>query len=291
MEAENNFDGDQCINNSNTKANWLNNIEAPEWANNLNYKNLLKKPKNNLILDYIFGYRTRDTRNNLRYLTENTIVYHSGCYGIIHNLETNNQKIFAEHNEDIIALAVNSSKTLIATSENGSSSQIFKRTDSRDRNPIICIWDVDANLVHKFEGNFFKGVNSLSFSPDSSKLLAISLNDEHDIYLFDLKENRLTATSRGGSTKILDCVFKNDKEFATVGIKHFKYWMIKNGSLYTKEGFFGQCDNKLGLVICQNGNFISGSANGELTVWRDEVIIANRKVHSRNVDSLYTKDE
>ena len=67
--------------------------------------------------------------------------------------------------------------------------------------------------------------------------------------------------------------------------------MIKNGNLYPKEGFFGQCDNKLGLVVCNNGNFITGSAFGELTIWREEVILTNKKPHLKNVDSLYSQDD
>ncbi len=274
--------GDQAIYVS--EKEWKKNIESPDWSNSLNFSNLLKKPKSQLKLDYVFGYRTRDTRNNLRYLTENKIVYHAGRYGIVHDLKNNTQNIISQHNEDIISLAVNNSKNLIATGENASKS-------TSEESPLICIWDEEANLIKKFEGNFHKGINSLNFSPESNFLLAVSLNEEHDIYLFDIKENRLMAASRGGTTKILDCVFKNEKEFATVGIKHFKYWMIKNGNLYAKDGFFGQCDNKLGLVVCHNGNFISGSATGEITIWRDELILLNKKCHMKNVDSLYCKDE
>lgn len=286
MFLEEDYDmGDQAVNNNITRElNWLKSIEAPDWASDIEEKILNKKPNSNLKLDFVFGYRTRDTRNNLRYISENKIVYHCGFYGIVHDLTTNTQKIFKEHHDDIISLAVNNSKNLIATGENGSKTH-------QGLNPIVCVWDEECNLITKFEGNFKKGINSINFSPDSNFLLAVSLNDDHEIFLFDLKENRMFASSKGGPTKILDCVFKNENEFVTVGIKHFKYWMIKNGNVYAKDGFFGQCDNKLGLVVFHNGNFITGSANGELTVWRDEVIIHNRKCHLKNVDSLYSKDE
>lgn len=282
FEVENDI-GDQA-GNFGLEQNWKKSIEAPDWSKNLNTNLLNKKPNMQLKLDFVFGYRTRDTRNNLRCISENKIVYHSGCYGIVHDLKNNQQKIFSEHNDDIIAMAINNLKNLFATGENGSKSE-------NGNIPIICIWDEDCNLIRKFEGNFSKGINSLNFSPDSNFLLAVSLNEDHEIYLFDLKENRMIGNCNGGPTKILDCVFKNEKEFVTVGIKHYKYWMIKNGNLYPKEGFFGQCDNKLGLVVCQNGNFITGSALGELTVWREEIILLNKKCHNKNVDSLYCKDE
>lgn len=264
---------------------WRSNILEPDSAEELEKTLLLRKPKLNTNLEYIFGYRTRDTRNNLRYINEKEIVYHCGFYGIIHNIEKNTQKIFIEHTDDIICLAMNEQKTLIATGQGNT------KANSLGKNSMICVWDTDANLVTKFEGNFGKGINSLDFSPDSSKLLATSMKEDHDIYLFDIKDHKMIGNSIGGSFKILDCCFKNNKEFATVGIKHFKYWMIKNDNIYPKEGFFGQCDNKLGLVVCNNGNFITGSANGELTIWREEVILSNKKCHLKNVDSLYSQDE
>lgn len=274
--------GDQAINRDKSSDLWRNNIIPPDSAEELEEALLLKKPQLNAKLEYIFGYRTRDTRNNLRYVNEKEIVYHCGFYGIIHNIETNTQKIFSEHNDDISCLAINEQKTLIATGQ---------LNNRNEKSSFICIWDTDANLITKFEGNFGKGINSLDFSPDSNKILATSMKEDHDIFLFDMKEYKMIGSSKGGSFKILDCCFKNNKEFATVGIKHFKYWMIKNGNIYPKEGFFGQCDNKLGLVVCNNGNFVSGSANGELTIWREEVILSNKKCHMKNVDSLYSQDE
>jgi microtubule-associated protein-like 1/2 len=286
--------GDQCINkknNSNSEL-WRNNIIMPDQYEKLEESSLLKKPRLNAKLEYVFGYRTRDTRNNLRYINEKEIVYHCGFYGIIHDIEKNTQKIFSEHTDDISCLVVNPQKTLIATGQINYKSNInINNNNNNNEKSFICIWDTDANLITKFEGNFFKGIISLDFSPDSNLILAVSASEEHDIFLFDIKENRMVGSAKGGSFKVLDCCFKTNKEFATVGIKHFKYWMIKNGNLYPKEGFFGQCDNKLGLVVCNNGNFITGSAFGELTIWREEVILTNKKPHLKNVDSLYSQDD
>ena len=117
------------------------------------------------------------------------------------------------------------------------------------------------------------------------------MNEDHEIFLFDMKEYKMISSSKGGSFKILDCCFKSPTVFATVGIKNFKYWTIKHGNMYPKEGFFGQCDNKIELVVCNNGNFVTGSANGELTIWKEKTILTNKKFHLKNVDSLYSQDE
>lgn len=40
-------------------------------------------PDATLSLDYIYGYRCHDTRNNLRYSAEGKIVYHAAGVGIV----------------------------------------------------------------------------------------------------------------------------------------------------------------------------------------------------------------
>jgi len=38
---------------------------------------------------YVFGYRCKDTRNNIRYLSSNKIVYHAAAVGVVFDPETN----------------------------------------------------------------------------------------------------------------------------------------------------------------------------------------------------------
>ena len=40
-------------------------------------------PSQNLTMDYIYGYRSYDCRNNLKFDSKGRIVYHQGTVGIV----------------------------------------------------------------------------------------------------------------------------------------------------------------------------------------------------------------
>ena len=48
-----------------------------------------KAPGANLELEYCYGYRAKDCRNNLRYLKDGKIVYHAAALGIVLDPKTN----------------------------------------------------------------------------------------------------------------------------------------------------------------------------------------------------------
>jgi len=86
------------------------------------------EPDANLELEFIHGYRTHDTRNNLRFTSSGDFVYHSAAVGIVFNKESRTQKFYFDHIDDITALAIHPNKKIIATGEIGPY-------------PLIGLWD------------------------------------------------------------------------------------------------------------------------------------------------------
>lgn len=43
----------------------------------------MMKPECELELEYVYGYRCHDTRNNLRYTADGSLVYHAAGTGIV----------------------------------------------------------------------------------------------------------------------------------------------------------------------------------------------------------------
>jgi microtubule-associated protein-like 6 len=74
-----------------------------------------KPPNVNLDIAYVYGYRSYDTRDNLRYNGQGDIVYHTAGCGIILNKAKNSMKINTTHNDDITCLDINVSKGIVAT--------------------------------------------------------------------------------------------------------------------------------------------------------------------------------
>lgn len=63
----------------------------------------------------MYGYRSYDTRDNVRYNSQGEIVYHTAACGIVLNKNKNTMRVNTSHNDDIICLDVNTSKGLVAT--------------------------------------------------------------------------------------------------------------------------------------------------------------------------------
>ncbi len=77
-------------------------------------------PKNIIRLNYVFGYRAFDTRNNIYYTEdENKIVFHTAALGVI-DKKTNKQRYFTHHKEDIVSIAIHPNKITVATGQRAS---------------------------------------------------------------------------------------------------------------------------------------------------------------------------
>lgn len=68
---------------------WLGAIKAPSDFDAKKFKNNSKLPKVALHKEYIWGYRCKDTRNNIRFLENGKIVYHAAAVGIVLDTESN----------------------------------------------------------------------------------------------------------------------------------------------------------------------------------------------------------
>ena len=56
------------------------------------------------MIDHAFGYRGNDCKNNIRYLKNGSILYHTASLGIVYDSNINYQKIYNCHTDDIIAI-------------------------------------------------------------------------------------------------------------------------------------------------------------------------------------------
>ena len=59
------------------------------------------RPDNALLLDWVYGYRGRDTRNNLHVLARGELVYYVASVAIVYDRKHERQLHYKEHTEDI----------------------------------------------------------------------------------------------------------------------------------------------------------------------------------------------
>ena len=87
-------------------------------------------------IEWVHGYRSRDSRNNIGYLADGSIAYHAAALGIVYNPTEHSQRFFKMHIDDVTAIAFSPDGRTIATGEIGPK-------------PMICIWDaITMQLKH-----------------------------------------------------------------------------------------------------------------------------------------------
>ncbi|KAL4498316.1 hypothetical protein ABPG72_013122 [Tetrahymena utriculariae] len=249
--------------NDNTQANgcrpWVGAIKAPTW-----YKkdpNLSKKPDVKIQLEYLHGYRSKDCRNNVKYLKGGKMVYNAAGAAVVFDIQTNTQKFFLKHTDDVTAIAVNNNQTLVATGQ---------VSDTKKNCPIY-IWNPETlEIVQEIKNGASKGCSLLSFSPDGSKLVSLSCNDSHDITIINVKTGAIIKSSSGGQDKLFACEWRDDNIIVTAGEKHFRLW---NATDFTyKRGIWGahKCSTRLISVAINplNKDILVGAADGTLQIFK-----------------------
>ena len=233
---------------------------------------------------YVFGYRAKDAHNNIKYLNNSTILYYSGKIGIVQNLMNNGQKYFNKHKNEISTMCINKNKNLIATGED--------QKDNEEDKYSLRIWD--ANTLE--ENNLFfinYPIKALGFSNDDKYLVCVCLDEKHNVILIDIEKKEILDEVSGSEKKIIGIVFQNEHEFATVGISHFKFWIINENKLMCKE-FVNTIDNfddKLGVISISNEYFVTGSFLGYVTLWSGHINTKTKKCHNSQIDSLYSDNK
>ncbi|KAJ3110959.1 hypothetical protein HK098_000365, partial [Nowakowskiella sp. JEL0407] len=174
---------------------WAGAIVAPSDFNE-NSTAMSDLPRQTLELEHIYGYRVRDCRNNLFYLNSNQIVYPAGAVGVVHDIKQNKQQFFrARHKEDIVCIAVHPSHKLVATGD----------IVCHDDGCYIYMWDPFSPHDEKRqiqirvgEKKLGKGVADVEFSPDGRWLVAVGMDADHMVYLFDWQKRTTPVVKEKG---------------------------------------------------------------------------------------------
>jgi len=88
-------------------------------------------PDASLELEYVYGYRCHDARNNLRYINGDQFVWHTAALGIVMDPRRNKQKFHNVHQDDVLSIAVHPTEPIVATGEIGP-------------HPTISIWSSET---------------------------------------------------------------------------------------------------------------------------------------------------
>lgn len=223
-------------------------------------------PDANLELEYVYGYRCHDVRNNLRYTKDDKIVYHTAALGIVLDPGVNTQKFFYGHKDDVMSFALHPTKNIVATGEIGPK-------------PLLCIWDATTlELIQSFNGPLKKGIQHLAWSKSGQFLAASAMDDEHCVMV--VKENTskkknatkyvMVANGKGDREKLLSMTWNpTEDQIVMTGLKNVVFLTFEKGVIKSRKGTgWGKIKRKSILCSAFNGNnLITGMFNGKLVSW------------------------
>ncbi|VDD87103.1 unnamed protein product [Enterobius vermicularis] len=268
-------------------------------------------------LEWVHGYRGKDSRNNLHVLPTGEIVYFIGAVVVLFDPDEMSQRHYTQHTSEIKCIAVHPNKLHIATGQTSRHSP-EKKILNEHRSPIcspaaldsvleseqtqahVRIWDSvtlqTIRVVGVSEACFERGVSCVAFSRhDGGALLAVTDDSyDHTLSVWEWQKKKKLAEIKSANDQVFACEFHPFLKNSLVlfGKGHFNFWTFENGVLNKKPVVFeGRDKPRLVLSICfaPSEYVFSGDSDGTITAWdfRSVKIVRRAvRVHNGGVWSL-----
>ncbi|KAE8289853.1 Echinoderm microtubule-associated protein-like 5 [Larimichthys crocea] len=218
-------------------------------------------PNCHLRLEWVYGYRGHQCRNNLYYTAAKEIVYFVAGVGVVYNTREHKQKFYLGHNDDIISLALHPERVLVATGQVG-------------KEPYICVWDsYTVQTVSILKDVHTHGVACLAFDLEGQCLVSVGLDSKNTICVWDWRRGKVLAAAPGHTDRIFDISWDlyQPSKLVSCGVKHIKFWSLCGNALTPKRGVFGKTGD-LQTILClacaKDEVTYSGALNGDIYVWK-----------------------
>ncbi|KAL8597690.1 hypothetical protein ACOMHN_012657 [Nucella lapillus] len=232
-----------------------------------------KRPYKKFRLNWVYGYRGRDVRQNLVVLPETEeLVYFVDSVVVLYDRDKHAQRYYMGHTDEITCLAIHPQEPHIA------SGQMAGKTPEGAAH--VRVWNaLHLTIISVLGiGAFQRGVSCVSFSERQYLLLAIDNSDHHVMSLWNCAEDQdrpLAQTKTTQELVVYGCFFPLDESIlVTLGKQHLYFWKVfmdrPDGPIRrdTKSGIFEETP-KFVTSVCFSpaGEVITGDSKGSVTVW------------------------
>uniref|UniRef100_A0A8C7EKT5 EMAP like 1 n=1 Tax=Neovison vison TaxID=452646 RepID=A0A8C7EKT5_NEOVI len=223
-------------------------------------------PTKRLKLEWVYGYRGRDCRNNLYLLPTGETVYFIASVVVLYNVEEQLQRHYTGHNDDV--------KWWVLTPCTSDSLSAFP--SKQQLPPHVRIWDsVTLNTLHVIGVGFFdRAVTCIAFSKSNggSSLCTVDDSNDHVLSVWDWQKEERQADVKCSNEAVFAADFHptDTNIIVTCGKSHLYFWTLEGNSLIKKQGLFEK-QEKPKFVLCvtfsENGDTITGDSSGNILVW------------------------
>nr|XP_020450574.1 echinoderm microtubule-associated protein-like 3 isoform X1 [Monopterus albus]XP_020450575.1 echinoderm microtubule-associated protein-like 3 isoform X1 [Monopterus albus] len=237
-----------------------------------NYEDLkMEPPSERLELDWVYGYRGRDCRDNLYFLPTGEAVYFIACVIVLYHIKNRTQRHYHKHTDCVRCLTLHPDKVRVAS---GQSAGVDK--DGKPLQACVYIWD-STTLVTLQQiglGIFQRGVGSVAFSfADSGAFLCvIDDSNEHMLSVWDCNKGAKHAEVKSTNEAVFAVEFNpsDSTNIITCGKSHVYFWTLSAGQFTKKQGIFGKYKKPKFIqcfVFSLTGDVLTGDSEGNILTW------------------------
>lgn len=191
----------------------------------------------------------------------------------------NEQKFFTLHQDDVVSFSIHPDRDIIATGQMAAKGKA-KMID-------MFIWKASTGeCLAQINGVHKRAIRNIQFSPDGTKLLSIGEDDQHTVAVHDWVNKKMLASAKTDPAKVFAAEWKNNTEFATVGLKHVKFFTLNGSNLNGKKGLFKSIPSTA-ICCCHyayGDKFLTGTPKGMLLSWAGN---SASKEHKGHTDALW----
>uniref|UniRef100_A0A8P0NVY0 EMAP like 5 n=1 Tax=Canis lupus familiaris TaxID=9615 RepID=A0A8P0NVY0_CANLF len=242
-------------------------------------------PNCHLRLEWVYGYRGHQCRNNLYYTAAKEIVYFVAGVGVVYSPREHRQKFYRGHSDDIISLALHPERVLVATGQVG-------------KEPYICVWDsYTVQTISVLKDVHTHGIACLAFDLDGQRLVSVGLDSKNAVCVWDWKRGKMLSMAPGHTDRIFDISWDlyQPNKLVSCGVKHIKFWSLCGNALTPKRGVFGKTGD-LQTILClacaRDELTYSGALNGDIYVWKGINLIRTiQGAHTAGIFSMNACEE
>ena len=220
-----------------------------------------KAPENNLTLKWAHGFRSFDTRGNLRYNKAGNVVFTTAGVGVVYDKGARRQEFFNLHHEDIVAMALHPDGDLVATGQmagkelnektQGKINQGAKGRQALKEGKLVdvYVWKSSTReVVAKIFGFQRRAISQLAFSPGGQKLLTIGKDDHNSVAVYDWANKAILGSSKVDPAQVFAAAWKNETEFSTCGMKHCKTFTLSGSNLNGRKNSYSSAAGMIALT-------------------------------------------
>lgn len=270
-------------------------------------------------IEWAYGYRGKDVRNNVHYLPTGELLYFSGSVVILHNLTEHYQRHYTGHTSDVKCICVHPNRVLVASGQTtchqrerrpefdrhdpvASPSELENELENSHTEAHVRIWDsITLTTLHVLGGSkamFEKALATVAFSnTDGGNLLAcIDESYQHTLSIWRWSSETKLAEAKGANDQTFSSSWHPTiKNLIVVcGRGHFSFWsfdpklgtLTKNSAVFDEVTHSHCCRGKdkqktvLSMCFTAAGDVITGDSTGTLSLWDPTTFRSKKQAHA-----------